>query len=169
MFLHKLVFDYFQYTRFQALEKQGNLKSGLLDLDGIKLHFYESQNEQRPILFLHGLLDASFGFRKIIPYLDKKHKIYLFDLPSFGKSKLPKIKFLYQIDYFANLIYEGIQKLNLKNLTICGHSMGGLVSQHLALLDSEKRIEKLILLAPGNSPHPERDRMRSILFPKAIE
>jgi hypothetical protein len=52
MFLHKLVFDYFQYTRFQVLEKQGNLKSGLLDLDGIKLHFYESQNEGRPILFL---------------------------------------------------------------------------------------------------------------------
>jgi 3-oxoadipate enol-lactonase len=169
MFFHKLVFNYFQYTRFLSLEKQGNLKSGLLDLDGIKLHFYESQNEGRPILFLHGLLDASFGFRKMLPYINKNNKIYLFDLPSFGKSKLPKVKFLYQIDYFANLIYEGIQKLNLKNLTLCGHSMGGLIAQHLALMDRDRRIEKLILLAPGNAPHPERERMRGILFPKTLE
>jgi len=49
---------------------------------------------------------------------------------------------------------------------LVGHSMGGLVAQHMAVLDKNKKIKKLVLISPANAPHADKDRMRSILFPK---
>jgi pimeloyl-ACP methyl ester carboxylesterase len=148
-------------------EKIG-LKLNHIDIGGIKTFYFESASYEKPIVLLHGILDASFGFRKIIPYLNLDWKIYAFDIPGFGKSKLPNVPYLYRIDLIVNMLYESFRKLDLKELVICGHSMGGLITQHLALLDQskDKRIKKIILLSPGNSPNPDRDEIRNILFPK---
>ncbi|EMG24092.1 hypothetical protein LEP1GSC150_5508 [Leptospira interrogans serovar Copenhageni str. LT2050] len=45
---------------------------------------------------------------------------------------------MYQVNVFADLIYESIRKLNLTNTVLGGHSMGALISMHIALKDSEK-------------------------------
>ncbi|MBF3371965.1 alpha/beta hydrolase, partial [Leptospira interrogans] len=37
---------------------------------------------------------------------------------------------------------------------------------HVALRDREKRISKLVLISPGGIPHPQRDEMKELLFPK---
>jgi len=139
-----------------------------VDLGGHSLFFWDFQaKEKDPVVFLHGLLDHSFGFRRIIKeLLGDKYRILSFDHPGYGNSKLPKIKYLFQIDVWADLLLEAFEKLNLQNVTLVGHSMGGLIAQHMVLKDQSKRIKKLILLSPGGIPHPERDRMQKLLFPK---
>lgn len=164
--LYDLIYKYFAFTRYRVLEKQLGLKQCFADIGGQKICYFESQNAGQPLFLIHGLLDAAFGFRKIIPYLDAKYKLYVLDIPGFGKSKLPPIQYLYQVDIFSDMIYKVIQKLNLGNVILCGHSMGGLISQHIAIQDSKfKRIQKLVLLASGGVPHPDRDTMRAVLFP----
>ena len=164
--LYELLYTYFSYTRYEVLKKELGLNESYADIGGQKVCYFESPNEGQPLVLIHGLLDSAFGFRKIIPYLDKKFKLYIIDIPGFGKSKLPPIQYLYQVDIFSDMIYKVFQKLSLDNIVLCGHSMGGLIAQHIAIQDSKnKRIQKLVLLSTGGIPHPERDKMRAVLFP----
>lgn len=165
-FIYKVLYGYFALTRYQVLKKEFGLIESYVDIGGNKVCYFTSQNHGKPLVLIHGLLDSAFGFRKLIPYLDKKYKLFIIDIPGFGKSQLPRVKYLYQVDIFARMIYRTLENLNLQNIVLCGHSMGGLISQHIALLDSHnKRIEKLILLSTGGIPHPKRDEMRALLFP----
>jgi pimeloyl-ACP methyl ester carboxylesterase len=140
----------------------------MIDIGGQKICYHISSKGKNNLLYIHGLLDASFGFRRVIPHLSPNWKLYLVDVPSFGKSKLPPIKFLFQINLFAEMIYESILKLELQEVTLVGHSMGGLISQHIALLDKKSKtpkIKKIVLLSTGNAPHDRRDHVKELLFP----
>jgi pimeloyl-ACP methyl ester carboxylesterase len=165
-FLYELIYRYFSFSRYNVLRKELGLIQRYVDIGGQKICYFETQNSGQPLVLIHGLLDSAFGFRKIIPYLDKKYKVYIIDIPGFGKSKLPPIKYLYQVDIFSDMIYRAFRKLDLMNIVLCGHSMGGLIAQHITIQDSKfKRIQKLVLLSSGGVPHPERDKMRAVLFP----
>jgi pimeloyl-ACP methyl ester carboxylesterase len=165
-FLYNLIYKYFSYSRYQVLTKDLGLKQYYADIGGHKVCYFVSPNEGQPLVLIHGLLDSAFGFRKIVPFLDKKYKLYIIDIPGFGKSKLPQIQYLYQVDIFSDMIYKVFQKLSLANIVLCGHSMGGLIAQHITIKDAElKRVQKLVLLSSGGIPHPERDKMRAVLFP----
>lgn len=139
-----------------------------VDLGGHKIFYWKfGSNKKPPLVFLHGLLDESFGFRRVIKeLLIEDQNLYVFDLPGYGKSKLPYVKYLYQIDVWAELLREAFEILGLSQIYLIGHSMGGLTAQHLVLRDKSKIVKKLVLLAPGGMPHPEREKMREILFPK---
>lgn len=164
---YKSLYRHYQYQRRAAMKNMGGVPS-FVDLGGYKLFFWRFGSEKNPpVVFLHGLLDESFGFRRVIKeMLDDNFCLYVFDLPGYGKSKLPNIKFLYQIDVWGEILRESFEILNLKDITLVGHSMGGLTAQHIVLKDKSKMIRRLMLLAPGGIPHPEREKMREILFPK---
>ncbi|MCB1178649.1 MAG: alpha/beta hydrolase [Leptospiraceae bacterium] len=149
-----------------------DLEEIMVDIGDQEICYHVSKSGNKPLVYIHGLLDASFGFRKILPHLSNEWKVYLVDVPSFGKSKLPPLKVLFQIPIFAEMIYNSIKKLGLKDVTLVGHSMGGLIGQHLCLVDKNsefQRISKLILLSPGNEPHEKRDEVRELLFPENEE
>lgn len=130
---------------------------------------FGSGHDNNPIIFLHGLLDEGFGFRRIIKQLSNSNRDFLvFDLPGYGESKLPDFPYLFQIDVWSELLLGALKDLSVTSCTIVGHSMGGLIAQHMALMDQTKRIQKLVLIAPANAPHSRRDEMRSILFPKTV-
>lgn len=167
-YLYDLLYYYFCYVRYGYLKKVLKLEEKYIDIGGQKICLFESKGGEVPIFFIHGFLDAAFGFRKIIHHLDPRFKVYIVDVPGFGRSKLPPVKYLYQLDFFADMIYKTIQKLDLHNLIVCAHSMGGLLTLHMGLKDQagDKRFQKLILLASGGIPHPKREEMRRILFPQ---
>ena len=139
-----------------------------VDLGGHKLFYWKFEgNKESPIVFLHGLLDEGFSNRRIVKELLGEGKnILVFDLPGYGRSRMPKVKYLYQIDVWADLLLLAFESLGLKNILLVGHSMGGLVSQHIVLKDTKRFIKKLIMLAPGGMPHPKRQEMQELLFPK---
>jgi pimeloyl-ACP methyl ester carboxylesterase len=149
------------------MKNMGGIPS-YVDLGGHSLFYWNFPGDgDAPIIFLHGLLDEGFSNRRIVrELLGARRRILVFDLPGYGRSTLPKIKYLFQIDIWAELLYEAFQNLTLKNVILVGHSMGGLVSQHIVLKDKNRLIKKLILLAPGGMPHPKREEMRELLFPK---
>lgn len=144
-----------------------------VDLGGHSVFFLEKKGDPHyPCLILiHGFLDASYGFRKLVQHLDYPGRILIPDMPGFGRSKLPAISYLYQLDIFADLLYRSFQILQLKTITLSGHSMGGLVTQKIILQDQASgsaMIQNAILLGTGGIPHPKRDEMRRVLFPRTM-
>lgn len=168
--LYKLSYFFYSSKRYKILKNNLLLKEKKINNGGLPFTYFESTGEGKNLLLLHGLLDASFGFRKVIPFLEN-WKILVPDVPGFGKNMLPPISVLWNLDVIAKLIYDAIKALNLREITLVGHSMGGLLSQHICLLDQkgDSRIKRLVLLSTGNQPSPRRDELKAILFPKNRE
>ncbi len=166
-FIFRIIYRFYQYQRSKTMKNMGG-KPKFVELGGHSLFYWEFKgNNHCNLVFLHGLLDEGFSNRRIVKeLLPLGHNILVFDLPGYGRSKLPRIKYLFQINVWAELIYSAFESLGIKNILLVGHSMGGLISQHIVLKDRHKMISKLVLLAPGGMPHPKRDEIRKLLFPK---
>jgi|JI8StandDraft_1071087.scaffolds.fasta_scaffold181791_2 pimeloyl-ACP methyl ester carboxylesterase len=187
-FLFRLLFSFFEFQRIRYTKKELNFKSKRVKLGGVEVYFLERQgNPNLPtIVLVHGFLDACYGFRKLVKHLQYPGRILIADLPGYGRSKLPEVSYLYQLDIISDLLYESLQVCGLTSCILVGHSMGGLICQRLVLKNQNEiskkhllksknhsnspqltffSIDGLVLLASGGIPHPKRDEMRSILFP----
>ncbi len=102
-----------------------------------------------PIILIHGFGSNSYSWRHLVPVLLNKYRVITIDLKGFGKSKKPYDN-NYSIYDQATLIYSLIEKLNLDNITIIGHSYGGGVTLATMLLSKEHnslRIKRLVLIS----------------------
>jgi len=108
----------------------------------VKLH-YHIFGEGEPFLLLHGWGGSLSSLEKLGKHLASRgYKVYLVDLPGFGKSELP-LK-AYTLDDYAYLVEEYVKQNHKGKISIFGHSFGGSVAIKLA---SRKKIDinKLIL------------------------
>ncbi|MBM9579264.1 alpha/beta hydrolase [Leptospira sp. 201903070] len=168
--LFSFFLTYYNWKKRKYMKEVLGFRELEVETGGNSVYFLEKNGEkEKTILLIHGLLDSATGLRRVAPKIRQDYRILIPDIPGFGKSKLPDLKYLYQVDVFGDLIYEAIRKMDLKNLVLGGHSMGALIAMHIALRDREKRISKLVLIAPGGIPHPKRDEMKELLFPKTEE
>ncbi|TGL63565.1 alpha/beta fold hydrolase [Leptospira sarikeiensis] len=173
-FVYELFLKNYTRQKIRFMEKELGFQKLHLDLGGHKVFFLKRPSETKSgktLFFIHGLLDSATGLRRLAPYLRKDLNLIFPDIPGFGLSPLPKLKYLYQVDVFADLLYNSIRKLELDDLVLGGHSMGALIAMLIGIRDSnrEKRVKRLVLLAPGGIPHPQRDEMRKLLFPSKTE
>lgn len=110
--------------------------------------YYEYFDHENPnakvIVLVHGFLSSTISFRQLLPFLMKEYKVIALDLPGFGQSEKSK-SFIYKLSNYGQLIIDFLDKLNIQNVILIGHSMGGQICMHAAK-KAPSRIEKLILL-----------------------
>lgn len=114
---------------------------------GVKIKYDEIGNGE-PIILLHGFGASSYSWHNISKPLSQKNKLFLIDLKGFGKSDKP-LDDKYSISDQAEIIISFIQKNNLQNLVLIGHSMGGAVALQTALqciMMENNPVKGLILL-----------------------
>src|SRR5664279_1815611 len=58
----------------------------LVDVDGSRLHYVSAGERGSPILLVHGFPETWWAFRKLIPLLTERHRVYALDLRGFGDS-----------------------------------------------------------------------------------
>jgi len=110
----------------------------------------------KTLLFIHGLANYAVVWKKNIAYLKDQYRCVAIDLPGNGLSDKNDHKFT--MAFFADTVYHLIQELDLKNVVLVGHSMGGQVAM-TALLKHPKCAEGLILCAPaGFEPFTALDK-----------
>ncbi len=110
------------------------------------LAYSKEGNGKKVLLFVHGLSSNSDAWYRNIEMLKEDFTCYAIDLPGYGKSYLKADEFT--PTYFAKVINEFAEKMNLKKFTLVGHSMGGQASIKFASLYPEK-VKNLILVAPA--------------------
>jgi pimeloyl-ACP methyl ester carboxylesterase len=110
--------------------------------------FFEDKGEGPPVLLIHGFGTSTFTWRHVAPQLARHHRVIAVDLKGFGQSDKP-FDDRYSVFDQAQLLIQLIEKEDLHNLTIIGHSYGGGVALVLALHADTRlkgRISKLVLL-----------------------
>lgn len=107
----------------------------------------DGKGENKEVLLLiHGLSSYIPAWSKLIPPLKNNYRCIAIDLPGYGKSS--EGIHSGSMIFYADVISKFIKKLDLQNVTLVGHSMGGHISVATALL-FPKLINRLILLAPA--------------------
>lgn len=113
---------------------------------------------KKPLLIcLHGWLDNSASFYALAKELSDKYSLLLIDLPGHGLSEpLPE-----GADYYiwqnVEVLHELLQVLNLHNVNLVGHSMGGIIASLYAgtFVDNVQRLIMLDSLGPMSSAAKE--------------
>jgi len=94
------------------------------------------------LVFVHGVFTDISGYEELINVLAEKYRVYAFDLPGHGKSSKLTSK-----TNLSTLLEDFILKLEIKNPTIIGHSVGAIFAAKYAA--TNKNIKELILLNPA--------------------
>lgn len=117
-----------------------------IEIQGLKLS-YLVEGKGIPLLLLHGWGGSSNSLRPLGKFLARENfLVYLLDLPGFGHSQPPKR--IWGTDDFAKVIWDFCQKLNLKKISLFGHSFGGRVAVQVAVHHKEL-VRVLVLCAPS--------------------
>ncbi|HRP89760.1 MAG TPA: alpha/beta hydrolase [Edaphocola sp.] len=126
----------------QALFKKTVLK------ETVEIAYSDQGDKEAPvILFIHGLANCLLSWTYNVEELSKQYRCIAVDLPGNGLSSFSK-EYPYSMDFFANCLNDFINNLNLKNVFLCGHSMGGQIAMTMAI-KGNPNIKGLILCAPA--------------------
>jgi pimeloyl-ACP methyl ester carboxylesterase len=139
-------------------------KHGELDLGDVTLHWAEA-GEGPPVLLLHGLNDSHRTWRELWRRLPGR-RVLMLDLPGHGLSGRPDAP--YTLDWNATQVARWIERLDLRDLDLVGHSYGGGVAQFL-LLKCRQRIRRLALLCSGGLGREVYPWLRIASLPYLLE
>jgi 3-oxoadipate enol-lactonase len=117
---------------------------------------WEDTGSGSPVLLIHGLGYARWGWEPLLPLLAERHRVVSFDNRGIGESSVPPGPYTAEMmagDALAVLDAAGVEKAH-----VVGTSLGGMIAQELALA-YPKRVDRLILVAttpgaPGGRPMP---------------
>lgn len=107
---------------------------------------YTDSGSGRPIVFVHGFASFSFTWFKLIENLPQNYRFVTLDLKGFGYSEKICDDSLSPFDQ-SIIVKELVSKLDLTDMILVGHSMGGEISV-LSLFDEgfRKKVSSLILI-----------------------
>ena len=120
-------------------------------------------------LFVHGMGSNMKAWTKNINGIKDKCRCIAIDLPGYGHSS--KCDDFYSIPGIVDIILKFIQLLQLSDVILIGHSMGGHICIDMASLN-DNRFKQLVLMAPAGLElftQKEKDWILRTITADAIE
>jgi pimeloyl-ACP methyl ester carboxylesterase len=115
-----------------------------VEVAGNKLRYIKTG--KGPVLvLLHTLRTQLDLFQKIVPELSKHFTVYAFDYPGHGYSDIPAGR--YDAAFFTAAVEGFLDKLNLRDVTLAGVSIGGSLALILAARHNP-RVARVIAINP---------------------
>ncbi|HMN26142.1 MAG TPA: alpha/beta hydrolase [Ignavibacteriaceae bacterium] len=130
-----------------------------ITISDYRIAYIDEGDSRNVLLFIHGLGSYLKAWDRNIPELKKYFRCVAIDLPGYGKSS--KQIHSGEISFYTKIIDEIIIKLELKNISLVGHSMGGQIAASY-VLDYPNRIYNLILVAPAGFESFNEDEVELI-------
>jgi len=112
---------------------------------GIQL-FYVAAGAGSPIVYIHGNVASSRWFSPVMEV--PGYATYALDMPNFGRSQ--ELPGEVDIHAYADCVKEFLDALGLEDPLIVAHSLGGAVSQSLAIRYPDR--VKALMLVDSSSP-----------------
>lgn len=124
---------------------------------------YDATGHGDPIVLVHGLSGSSRWWRHNVPALAGAHRVYVLDLAGYGQARRQRSL---GVRAAADLIAAWLDHLDLRNVTLIGHSLGGHISMHVAA----RRPERVRVLVLACASGLLRDRLYRVALhlPRAV-
>jgi pimeloyl-ACP methyl ester carboxylesterase len=135
----------------------------------IKVGYLDEGSGDEVILLIHGLGSNAKGWLRNIPELAREHRVIAVDLPGYGMSD--KGYYKYSLSFYAQVLVELLDSLDVERAVWMGHSMGGQIAM-VAALDHPARVSKLVLISPAGFEaftDGEGDWMRRAVSPDFVQ
>ena len=113
-------------------------------VDGMRLRFI-STGEGPTLVVLHTLRTQLDLFEKMIPELSKRFTVYAVDYPGHGWSDIPRARS--DASFFTAAIEDFLDKLDLRDVTLAGVSIGGVIPLMIAARRSA-RVTRVVSINP---------------------
>jgi pimeloyl-ACP methyl ester carboxylesterase len=133
------------FATFDDIQYPFSVKKVKLSND-IEIAYVDEGSGKETIIFIHGLGSYLPAWKKNIDGLKSQYRCIAIDLPGYGKSS--KNPHSGMMTFYAAYIKEFVEKLNLTNVILTGHSMGGQISM-MAAMKYPDVVKKVILVAPA--------------------
>jgi pimeloyl-ACP methyl ester carboxylesterase len=141
-----------------------------LTVNGINTNYidtcreFAADNEKPVLLILHGWGCEGKTYHKLIDTLSARFRVIAPDLPGFGGTSEPPDS--WGVGEYAAFIKELCEKLNIDDITLFGHSLGGRIIIKLLAEGFERASGKVILTgAAGIKPKKSTaQKLRTVVF-----
>ncbi|HEY4134659.1 MAG TPA: 3-oxoadipate enol-lactonase [Alphaproteobacteria bacterium] len=114
--------------------------------NGIDMHYRESGSGSRALLFVHALGTSLQAWDAVMAQMSPSLRCVSYDLRGHGKTAVADGP--YSIGLLARDLLGLMDALDIRQATLCGVSIGGLIAQRAAL-DAPARVESLVLCDSG--------------------
>jgi len=102
----------------------------------------ELSGSGEPLLLLHGALISRAMWHQQVSSFSVGYQVIACDLPAHGET--PDISGEYTVAKLGQFVVQLLDSLNANRVHICGHSLGGMVAQQIAV-EHPDRVHKLVL------------------------
>jgi len=137
--------------------------------DGLEVAYFDEGQGGTTIIFIHGLGSYAPAWKKNIEGLRDTYRCIAIDLPGYGKSS--KGKYEASMTYYATIVKDFMNALDLESAVLAGHSMGGQIAITAALAYPDK-VDRLLLMAPAGFEtfhKGQKEWFRTVLTPTAVK
>ncbi len=147
---------------------QAGLTTAFIKVEtGMTLQYVVQGDPRGPVVvLLHGAGDSWHSWELVLPVLPKNLRTYAVTLRGHGLSDHPAAG--YSRAEFAADITSFLKRMELRDVTLVGHSLGSFVAQVVAEDDAvgEGRVRRLVLVGsgPGRPPDPSKPSPVSAYF-----
>lgn len=137
-----------KYTDEELIQSLPNFTNNYAEVNGTKLH-YVVGGQGEPLVLIPGYPETWWAYHKVMLILAEKYCVVVVDIRGMGGSDKPVDG--YDKRNMAKDIFELVQQLGLKKISIAGHDIGAHVAFSFAA-NYSNIVTKLIIL---DTPHPD--------------
>lgn len=109
----------------EKLSWESTIPVQYVDVGGVTVRYVKA-GTGRNVVLLHTLRTQLDLFERVLPGLAKHFTVYALDYPGHGYSDIPKAK--YDADFFVSAVEGFLNALELREVMLCGVSIGGAIS-----------------------------------------
>jgi pimeloyl-ACP methyl ester carboxylesterase len=127
----------------------------LVEMPGGTLQLVEyGRPDATPIVLIHCFTCSTNWWDRMVPLLERQHRVIAVDLLGHGGSEKPESG--YSMENQADLVAQVLGRLGVRDATVVGHSLGGGVATALAER-SPALVDRVVIIDSRSSPHDSGD------------
>ncbi|MEO5911767.1 MAG: alpha/beta hydrolase [Pelobium sp.] len=146
------------YSDEELIKNLPGFENKFITTNGVKLHYVEGGTGD-PLICLPGWPQTWYSLQPVAMKLAEKYRVFIVDLRGMGTSDKPENG--YDKKTMAKDVLGLMAQLNLENVAVMGHDIGGMVAMSLAF-NYPDVVEKLIVL---DGAHPSEGLLQMPLIP----
>ena len=131
----------------QKAQRDNPPEGQFIEVDGVRLHYVERGAGRALVLFHgNGSMIQDFESSGLIDLAAKHYRVIVFDRPGFGHSSRPR-NVVWTPEAQAELFANALERLNVRQAIVLGHSWGAAVA--VALATRRPTLVEALVLASG--------------------